>query len=96
MIDRIEPAAVEIINGFQQSYAAYLDSMYAIVEIVTAVYVVIMFLILFFVWLPYLGRLAIQILRTKSLMNVIPIQTLKKNKGLKDAFTSTGILAAVK
>lgn len=96
MIDRIDPAATEILDSFEASYSDYLHSMYVIAEIVSAVFTVVIFFILLFVWLPYLRRLTKQIIRTKSLMNVIPIQPLKKNKGLKEAFTSAGILAAMR
>jgi hypothetical protein len=52
--------------------------------------------ILFIVWIPYLSKIKEKIWRVKGMLNMIPMDIIGNNENLKNSLISEDIAAAVK
>lgn len=96
MINYIDSGTQILLKSFQECFDSYLKYAFNVDIIKFAVFIVYKALVFFFVWLPYLKRLAQNIWRTKGMLNMIPMEIMSKNENLKAAFIGTDILQAVR
>ena len=74
----------------------YLDSNIVINKINFSFFVIFIFLIFIFVWIPFMTNLKNNILRTKGMLNMIPMELILNNERLRNTFKTGGILKMVK
>ena len=96
IMDVIIPILTDLVDDYMVYFTMYFKTIYNIQRVKFGVFIIALFLLLIFVWMPYLTRLTRQIFRTKGLLNMIPMTILQKNKSLRETFTSNAILNAVK
>jgi len=61
-----------------------------------AIFIILLFLIYVFLWLPYLRGLSENIWRTKGMLNMIPMDLIKEHEALRNQFTTSSLLEAIK
>lgn len=74
----------------------YLDSsiMFEIYKL--GVFIIIIIFIFVGVWNPYLNSLSLKIWKTKGMLNMIPMEFIKKNPILEEHILSKDILNSIK
>lgn len=81
---------------FLDNFTSYLDYQDTVESIKFSIFIILIMVVFFFIWTPYLRNLNTKIWRTKGMLNMIPMDIISKNENLKNAFISGDILQAVK
>ena len=90
------PAIDSLNQLFLSDFNSYLNDQINIENIIFAIFMIMIFIVFLFIWIPYLNNLNTKIWRTKGMLNMIPMDIISKNENLKNAFISGDILQAVK
>jgi len=90
------PAIDSLNQLFLSDFNSYLNDQINIENIIFAIFMIMIFIVFLFIWIPYLNNLNTKIWRTKGMLNMIPMEIISKNENLKKAFISGEILEAVK
>jgi len=89
--------AIDALNQlFMSDFNSYLDYQNSVEDIKFSIFIIMLFVVFLFIWTPYLKNLNMKIWRTKGMLNMIPMDIIRKNENLKNAFISGDILQAVK
>ena len=67
----------------EQEIINIIDKQYEIAMILFSVFIVVIIIIYVIIWIPILQGLDEEIIRTKKMLNIIPIQILDKIDSLK-------------
>ena len=67
----------------EQEIITIIDKQYEIAMILFSVFIVVIIIIYVIIWIPILQGLDEEIIRTKKMLNIIPIQILDKIDSLK-------------
>ncbi|EGR34895.1 hypothetical protein IMG5_001240 [Ichthyophthirius multifiliis] len=92
LINFIEQLNIKLLESIQ----SYLDDESYIEEIKFSIFIFFLAIILLLFWLPYCINLTKKIWSTKTMLNMIPIEIIFKDKNIKQYFINGGILQAVK
>lgn len=82
--------------NFVASLNTHMDDQEYVEKIKFSVFIILIVVVFFLIWTPYLRNLNTKIWRTKGMLNMIPMDIISKNENLKNAFISGDILQAVK
>lgn len=82
--------------NFVGSLNTHMDDQEYVEKIKFSVFIILIVVVFFLIWTPYLRNLNTKIWRTKGMLNMIPMDIISKNENLKNAFISGDILQAVK
>lgn len=83
-------------NIYRSCFNDFVDAQKNTEQIKFIVLMVLLSLILFIVWLPYLSQVKEKIWRVKGMLNMIPMDIIGNNENLKISLISDDIAAAVK
>jgi hypothetical protein len=86
----------DLTESFIDVFKGYIDESTNLERLKFAIFLVGIFLVFAFIWLPYLKNLSNKIFRTKGMLNMIPMDIISKNENLKNLFFSDDLLQAVK
>jgi len=84
----IIPSIIELNTLLLANINDYLGQQLYIEQIMFSVFIVVIILVFFFIWSPYLESLNNKIWRTKGMLNMIPVDIITKHKNLKEAFNN--------
>ncbi len=89
--------SIDFLNlNFLDSLNSYMSDQESVEKIKFSVFIILIVVVFFLIWTPYLRNLNTKIWRTKGMLNMIPMDIISKNENLKNAFISGDILQAVK
>ena len=92
----IMPALADLKVSYESAFQDYLDAQKKIEIIKFVLFILFCFFAFFFLWQPYLKNLKDKIFRTKGMLNMIPMDIISKNEGLRVQFLGDNIMRAVK
>jgi len=92
----IMPPLAALKTSYESAFQDYLDSQKRIEIIKFVLFILFCFFAFFFLWQPYLKNLKDKIFRTKGMLNMIPMDIISKNEGLRVQFLGDNIMRAVK
>lgn len=96
LLNTITPAISELVARFEVTYKDFIEEQFRIQSITSVIFIALIIVIFLVLWFHYFKSLTRQIFRTKSLMTLIPVELLKKNRSLRELFISGGILRSLK
>ena len=79
----IKPIYSILTTNMEQEIITIIDKQYEIAMILFSVFIVVIIIIYVIIWIPILQGLDEEIIRTKKMLNIIPIQILDKIDSLK-------------
>jgi len=95
VLNTATPAIDDIVETFLDTFDDYVDTVQSQDVIILWVFVIVFTVMYLFMLLFFLRKLSGQIITTKGLLNMIPVNIIKKNKTLKKEFISPKIISAI-
>ena len=90
------PPLNSLMTSFGVNYENYLAKSKQTEIIKFVIYILFCVFVFVILWLPYRKNLSDKIFRTKGMLNMIPMDIITKNEGLKNLFLAGDILQGVK
>ncbi len=92
----IVPVFEYLNTAFYNCFINFIDGQKNTEKIKFSVLMILLGVILFIVWIPYLSKIKEKIWRVKGMLNMIPMDIIGNNENLKNSLISEDIAAAVK
>jgi hypothetical protein len=95
-MDQVSPIMMTFMDKLTNLTSDHIDFIQDMNRVKYGIFILLCFIVFGFLWVPYMKKLNRKIIRTKGMLNMIPLEFILHNENLKNAFLHGGIIKAIR
>jgi len=96
IMDQVSPIMMTFMDKLTNLTSDHIDFIQDMNRVKYGIFILLCFIVFGFLWVPYMKKLNRKIIRTKGMLNMIPLEFILHNENLKNAFLHGGIIKAIR